>query len=101
MAIVSDSFLVVSKARQSKAEQKMRTRNFRRHVGNVPKEISVMMNLLKEICAVVRDRRSSSPAPNSKAKTDGGGQAKMKALQTQGAQFRADTEIVFIRHVVS
>ena len=58
----------------------------------------------KKTCTVVR---SSSPAPNSKAKTDGEGEknpqhqaTEMKALQTKGAKFRADTEIVTTRHVV-
>ena len=53
-----------------------------------------------------RRGQSSSPAPNSKAKTDGEGEkpqqnqaAEMKALQTRGAEFRADTEIVIIRRV--
>ena len=57
-----------------------------------------------------RKGRSSSPAPNSEAKTDGGEeknprkqverkQAERKALQTMGAKFRAVTKNVKTRHV--
>ena len=54
-----------------------------------------------------REGQSSSLAPNSKAKTDGEGEkssktsevAEMKALQTKGAKFRADTKIVRTCHV--
>ena len=63
-------------------------------MDNVQREsrvVSVMTNLHKETCAVVRDRkgRSSSPAPNSKAKTDEWEQiflkkqTKKEALQTK------------------
>ena len=52
-----------------------------------------------------RKGQSSSPAPNSKAKTDGKEKnlqkiqaTEMKALQTKGVKFRACTEIVIIRH---
>ena len=54
-----------------------------------------------------RKGQSSSPVPNSKAKTDGEGDKKpakirateMKALSSdKRAKFRAETEIVIIRH---
>ena len=55
-----------------------------------------------------RKGRSSSPAPNSKAKTDEGTEiaqkhqeTERKALQTRGAKFRAFTNIVKTRHVIS
>ena len=47
-----------------------------------------------------REGRSSSPAPNSKAKTDEGREKNIEnPLQTQGAKFRAVTLIVKTRHV--
>ena len=52
-----------------------------------------------------RRGRSSSPAPNSKAKTDEGGEnleqhqaTERKTLQTKGAKFRAATESIKARH---
>ena len=61
-----------------------------------------------ETVALVRDEkgRSSSPASNSKAKTDGEGQKPSKessneeeALQIKGTKFHADSEFVKTRHV--
>ena len=52
-----------------------------------------------------RKRRSSSPAPNSKAKTDEGTDppkhqaTEKEALQTKGAKFHADTKIEKKRYV--
>ena len=60
--------------------------------------VSVMTDYHKETCAVVRDEkgRSSSPAPNSKAKTDEGGE---KSSNTGREESSTDKEVVKTRHV--
>ena len=53
--------------------------------------VSVMTNKHKETCAVVRDEkgRSSSPAPNSKAKTDDGEE---KSATTSGIKEESSSD---------
>ena len=79
-------------------------------MDNVGKETHVVsvMKKPRETVAEVRDEKDSRPLPHrilrprltAREKTPQKNQAtEMKAFQTRGATFRAETEIVIIRHV--
>ena len=73
-------------------------------MDNVRKEthvVSVMTDYPLETVAVVRDEKDDCPLPHQirRPRLTANQATEMKALQTKAAKFRADTEIVIIRHV--
>ena len=63
-----------------------------RHMDNVRKEthvVSVMTDLHKKTCAMVKDEKDDLPSPNSKAKTDEGGE---KTSKTGREECSTDTK---------